>query len=834
MGGAFWVPFVLALGCAEDEAALGDVASVQSPPAVQASFVLAPGKMPAPANVLLGWLEPLVLGEGNLEGDARLLDDLLGGPRAPALRDVALRIPLSGKVDPQSLNDALFLWDVGEKRHLEFQWEWHAAQNEIRLFVPRMVDDEHGLRPGSTYTFGLLSGQGGVRDENGAAILRDALTEFLLSPNAPEPHAVAEVLSDDGAMVALDAARNFLAPILSDLEAEGLSKKALVSLSVFSVRDVPTIVGNPWQRRVSLPQDLARDPESGRVILPHTLADNPALADLIEPVTSLSAFSTEGMVHFDTTHPLDRNTVETGSVLSFYRVDDPSFPKVASLPASLHPDGQAVIFKGEHWLEPGARYAWVLEHGVKTSAGYPLMDELHATALLMREPLLKEGKSTLSALPTPLALLLEDTRRALFPLVTHLESQGKWRNRIASIGLFSTLDSPGWVMEHRARLFSDGLSTQVSDVLDKSPWDRGLWLAMPKVRTVLSGTMKTLSFLNPETRGYRAEPVPIDVEWVMTLPENRAPGEKIPMVLFGHGLITSRELVYLAANMLADRGYGTFAIDLPFHGERSVCDSDASCAEGICAADGKCVHPDGTPGRFRTFRGPWADGPMVPITTGQAYVDIHDIPGSGAHFLQSAVDLCQALRVIKGADWESVTGGYLPDGDDVVYTGISLGGILGAVLAGVEPGIETFVLNVPGAGLARLLEESDTLGPVLLEELDVQPGTWDYARYRQLAQWSLDLADPINLAHFATGTPLRYTDPLTGEERVMPQKRVLIQMADGDLVVPNESTARLAERTGLVVQEFDPLLTGHGFLLDPTSLEGARARDQLMDFFDLR
>ena len=55
------------------------------------------------------------------------------------------------------------------------------------------------------------------------------------------------------------------------------------------------------------------------------------------------------------------------------------------------------------------------------------------------------------------------------------------------------------------------------------------------------------------------------------------------------------------------------------------------------------------------------------------------------------------MRVLRNVDFAPLSGGYVLDGNDVMYLGISLGGILGASLAAVEEHINTWALNVPGA-----------------------------------------------------------------------------------------------------------------------------------------
>ncbi len=48
-------------------------------------------------------------------------------------------------------------------------------------------------------------------------------------------------------------------------------------------------------------------------------------------------------------------------------------------------------------------------------------------------------------------------------------------------------------------------------------------------------------------------------------------------------------------------------------------------------------------------------------------------------------------------------GGVAPklDGERVAYVGLSLGGMIGALTAGIEPDHAAYVLDVPGAGMFR-------------------------------------------------------------------------------------------------------------------------------------
>jgi hypothetical protein len=167
---------------------------------------------------------------------------------------------------------------------------------------------------------------------------------------------------------------------------------------------------------------------------------------------------------------------------------------------------------------------------------------------------------------------------------------------------------------------------------------------------------------------------------------------------------------------------------------------------------------------------------------------------------------------------------------------MSLGGILGSIIAGTEPTIDDFVLNVPGGDLFTIFHDSSgfqTAFAHVLEERMAPEGTDAYFELENALRWMLDRTDPINTAPFAM-REFEYTDPVDGSTKVSPVKRVLIQMSEGDLIVPNSSTRILGEAMGVEPRVYTPAVSNHVFLFDPTSLEGLRARNDMIDFFEAR
>ncbi len=147
------------------------------------------------------------------------------------------------------------------------------------------------------------------------------------------------------------------------------------------------------------------------------------------------------------------------------------------------------------------------------------------------------------------------------------------------------------------------------------------------------------------------------------------------------------------------------------------------------------------------------------------------------------------------------------DPTKLLYTGISLGGIMGSTVTSIDPNLIGGVLNVPGVGWLDILENSSTneikcplvdaliSAGVLIGDpwngMDgaaatglcttsawlTQPG---YQQFSQAARWILDPADGANFVSTR-----------------LPGKKFLIEEVVNDQVVPNIATDDLGMLVGL-------------------------------------
>jgi hypothetical protein len=187
-------------------------------------------------------------------------------------------------------------------------------------------------------------------------------------------------------------------------------------------------------------------------------------------------------------------------------------------------------------------------------------------------------------------------------------------------------------------------------------------------------------------------------------------------------------------------------------------------------------------------------------------------------------------------DWKPITGGIGLDPNQISYAGISLGGIIGAEISGIEPNFNSMLLNVAGAGMVDLMRESNTFGPTLKQGLmdkGITEGTPAYEQFVNAARWCLDEIDPINLSPYAMSRPLKYVDPKTKLEATAKVKRLRLQMATGDTVVPNTSTKRLVKSSGIdEATQFRAFLGSHGFLGDPAEPACYPGQDDMANFLE--
>jgi len=275
--------------------------------------------------------------------------------------------------------------------------------------------------------------------------------------------------------------------------------------------------------------------------------------------------------------------------------------------------------------------------------------------------------------------------------------------------------------------------------------------ANPQVSAVAAGLLTAPDFRGPAGAFDPAElagDVVVDdaqLDFLLTLPTTGSP--PYPVVIAQHGFTGSNATALNVGALLAHHGVAAIGISALEHGRRG-------------------------------------DSLNLLLATPTVAREI---------FRQTVVDQMSLLRAIEqGVD---VAGDSAPElsADGVGYLGISLGGMLGGIFAGVEDRLGPAVLNVMG-GRVAFLAQSPGLRPLVagvradLVGLDVSSPEFDvfYSRFLDVAGLGQSPADSLNWAR-------RWHDlPQFGT----PTRRILMQEGEGDPLVPNIFTEELATVAG--------------------------------------
>jgi dienelactone hydrolase len=286
-------------------------------------------------------------------------------------------------------------------------------------------------------------------------------------------------------------------------------------------------------------------------------------------------------------------------------------------------------------------------------------------------------------------------------------------------------------------------------------------------------------------------------------PATEVPAAGWPVIIYGHGLGSSKTTLAGIGAQFAAAGFASVAIDFVAHDSRAVrISTDAALGCNTRLAEGpqpaSCPTPDLA--NENCLRRP------VPTSDPQCYAPFlsPDLAVTRDNIRQSVLDVQELVNALEACG-TSMCDPLKVDVANISYTGLSLGGILGSTIVATKPDFHSAVLNVPGVGWVDVLENSATnaikcplvdalIGAGILtgekSNLTVTPNTglcttdaWKaqpgYQQFSSIARWALDPADPANFT------------------RMLATRRILIQEVVGDAVVPNIATEREAALVGL-------------------------------------
>lgn len=724
-------------------------------------------------------------------------------------------------------------------------WEWRETPERVTDVRVTVADDEQsitidpprtGWRRGARYLVVMRGGEAGIEGAAGEKVECDAAFYFLRQTERLDteeherafPGATRAERRENAEK--LEDIREDLAPMFDFFAGRELPRDQVAALWSFTVTTQVELAMDEASQRMPLPIDLLLDPDTGRIHLPPADWDSATVVDAKHALGAYDGFGPSMGLTFGFTDLIDPATIGDDTV-ELWRVPDAGAPVREPVTIEVLADGINVeITPDNQPLAERTRYAVVVRDRIRDVDGGEIALMPAGRLMQAQAPVFDGVASLVGPVADASAAKLEPVRAATRGFLDEIGA-GADGDVLAS-WTFTTMSVTApfqtWI-DQPATL---AVSPDPHDITHQTPVQAldGFALAISSlffVRDVYHGTIESPVFLDPRTRGFRSdgghrvEAVP----FTMTLPRSAAPGSSVPVVIFGHGIMTERRFVLAVGDALARKGFAAISIDLPMHGERTHCWAEGPlsipnpstgeltpltnpCTGGAtCSDEGKCVDAQGAEQDFSRW-------PLVtmPQASGAAFIEVEHIANTRDHFLQSEIDLSALLRSLREGDWQAKVGVRI-DPARIHYAGQSLGGILGATFVATHPEVTTSVLNVPGADTVDLFNDSPFFGgqvDAFFTREGVDPESYDGHRFLNVARWFMDAADPAFFAH-----------------RLLENRDVLIQMATLDFIIPNINTTLLATLSGAPRRDY---VAEHAFLVIPIEPEYGRGNDEMARF----
>ena len=729
------------------------------------------------------------------------------------------QIDFSAAVDASTVTDeTVQVWQLTPTPSRETDAHAALASNGTQVIIEAPLV---GWSRGATYAVFVIGGENGVHASNGAAATCDR--DFCaLRGTAPLPDAAQENL------------RANLAPAFTLANTAGIEQDDLAAVWTFTTTQHIELAIDRASDRLPLPIATRINPQTQLVEWPTTAPiANPTALDLAtaeakQHLTNYDGFSTSANLRFSFTGPIDASTVTSSSVQLWQLSDPPMQVSATTTVIAAGSDNNAgaevVIAPTAGALLPHARYVVLVTDDVRDGDGQTVLAMPGATMMRSHELVFANAHSTVRCIGDDDAQRF-DLARAMMNVLPAAHG-----SNVLAAWPFQTLDVQARLTRlaaTAATLQTDAtptvLGTQsAADALLAFPLGIG---SLGSVRKVVTGTIMSPEYLDPITHGWTTTETPTPIAFTATVPSGITAATPVPVMIFGHGVMTDSSFVLAIGDALASRGIASVAIDLPYHGTRTVCvpggpislvepqtgdvTSLDPCQLGsTCADDGQCVDKNGNGNNLALW-------PVLnyPVASGAEFLDVDHLGFTEDHFDQATVDLGALANSLRVGDWRYVFGTAV-DTSQILYSGESLGGILGATFLTTAPDIKRAVLNVPGANLLGIFQDSTLLGPQitgLYTRLGVTKGSADAERYLDLAHWVMDAADPQTVG------------PATGA------RALLLQMATLDIIIPNVYTELLQTVTGAPRRDY---VGEHGFLVIPVEPAYIPGVTDLANFLD--
>ena len=738
-------------------------------------------------------------------------------------------IELTGPIDPQTIDvNNLQVWHwTGTPARLDDVRIGVAADGmKITIDPPRT-----GWVRGDRYMVVLRGGKDGVIGAQGERVECDAAFYFLRQTERLDTPEHERAFPGDTKQEREDNARKLekiradLSPMFDHFEARDLPRAEVAALWAFTVTRRTELAMDKASQRMPLPINLMLDPKTGHVDLPLVPWDSAMEAEAKLRLREFSGFGLSSDMLFEVTSPVDFTTVNTSTVRLYLL--DAATPVQVPADVTLMPDHlHVIVTPREQRLAEATRYLVVVDNGVRDIDGKPVMAMPAGHFLKAHAKIFDGVASQVAGVDRDDAEKIEVSRAQIVDVLDQIG-----RDRILAAWPFTTMEVKRPLIAARNSAEQLALSPDPHSIEHLTTGDAVVDFplgitSLGNVADVYYGTIESPYFLDPGTRALRSDRghEVEQVSFALTVPKNPKPGP-MPVVIFGHGLVTERRFVLAVANSLAAKGFAAISIDFPFHGKRTYCatggpisvvnpttgqvQSLSPCQNGsTCNTVGQCVDANGQGNHLAMF-------PIInlPVASGAVFNEIDHIASSKDHFWQSLVDLGSLDRALRKGAWAPLLGRPV-DTTKIFYAGQSLGGIMGGIFLGTSPDVPRAVLNVPGADLIRMFDDSPFFSPqmdALFMREHVARDTFEGKRLLAVAGWIMDAIDPQHLGTEAGARAL------------------LIQMATLDFIIPNSSTKELETVTGAQRRDY---IAEHGFIAIPFEPEYLRGCNDMAKFLN--
>ncbi|MGA7297607.1 MAG: Ig-like domain-containing protein [Rhodanobacteraceae bacterium] len=499
-------------------------------------------------------------------------------------------------------------------------------------------------------------------------------------------------------------------------------------------------------------------------------------------------------------------------------------------------DGKTLAIVPTSPLKPRTSYMAVLTNGITDGNGKPVTASLTYTLAKGAGALCVDGKSTSESLTDAQACALEPVRQLVNSQEAAAAGAGVSRADIV-LSWVATTQSTNTVLNAVASKIegAPAATTQLAPT-GKTLGDLGLGLApiadvyigyinLPYYLGVPSQSDPTAPLTDfwhaapgayvPPASSFGLDPTSTNVTaynpfpvanqslgapLLVTVPNTGTrPAGGWPVVIFQHGITRNRTDMLAVAQTYASLGYAVVAMDLPLHGVDSSNPFYIGNTPFAAAAQERTFNLDvmnndtGAPG---------PDGKVDP--SGSHFINLQSLLTSRDNLREGVADLVELEHSIGSMALPDKPGTAF-NASDISYTGQSLGSIVGTVFMAVDPNVQTAVLNVPGGGIARLLDASVSIGPQIhagLAQAGVEQGTPAYDQFMLAAQTAVDSSDPINFARFTTG------------KNLLLQEVVGSDSSPSDQVIPNSVP-------GAPLSGTEPLIAALGLTAIDSSTQSA-------------